>query len=229
MPEGVQALGMVRPKGLCISLERQEEARRGDALGRPAGGFPYTWFLRGGRLQEPTPLGSILEQLGPGDVYIKGGNALDSGGRAGVLFASPGAGTIGAVLAAQRRRGFTIVLPVGLEKLIPGTIAEASRAAVQGRVKYSTGQRCGVIPVPGLIVDEVEAFRIIFGVDCRPVAAGGVGGGEGSVVVVLEGPEPDLVRAFEHVLELKKKTPPEVPDTVCTGCPIGRCLMPRES
>jgi hypothetical protein len=227
VPNGVRALGMVRPKGLCISLERQQEARRGDALGRPAGGFPYTWLLRDGRLQVPTLLADILRLMGPGDVYIKGCNALDRDGLAGVLFASPGAGTIGAVMAAQRRRGFTIVLPVGLEKAIPGTIAQASKATIPGRVKYSTGQRCGVIPVPGRVISEAEAFKILFGVGCRPIAAGGVGGGEGSVVLVLEGREPDVVRAFEHVLELKKEAPPDIPEATCAGCPIDRCLMPR--
>jgi len=228
-PTGVRALGMVRPKGLCISLERQEAARTGDRLGRPPGGFLYTWVVERDRLLPPAPLGEILECMGPGDVYVKGCNALDTARNAGVLYASPQAGTIGSVLAAQPRRGFTIVAPVGLEKLIPGTIREAAKAAKPKRVTLATGQRCGVIPVPGaVVVTEATALETLFGVRATVVAAGGVAGGEGSTVLVLDGDPARVRAAFDYVVEVKRDPPPLLPDTECDGCPIpgDRCLLP---
>lgn len=220
-------LGMVRPKGLCISVERQAAARTGDRLGRPPGGFLYTWVVEGGRLLEPAPLGEVLGQLRPGDVYVKGCNALDGDGRAGVLYASPRAGTIGTVIAAQPKRKFTIVLPVGLEKLIPGSIHAAARAARPKGIALATGQRCGVIPVPGLVITEAGALERLFDVRCTVVAAGGVAGGEGGTVLVLTG-EPSRVQAsFDYVLEVKRRPVPAHADADCRGCPIDRCLMPR--
>lgn len=227
-PGGMPALGMVRPKGLCLSLERQEAARTGDRLGRPPSGFPHTWVIERGRLREPAPLQDILAGMGPGDVYVKGCNALDAAGNAGVLYASPRAGTIGLVIAARSRRRFTIVAPVGLEKLIPGEIGEAARAARPGRITLATGQKCGVIPVPGaVVVTEATALETLFGVRCSVIAAGGVAGGEGSTVIVMEGRRRDVEAAFDYVRGVKRVPPPVYSDTECEGCPIDRCLMPE--
>ncbi len=237
VPEGVKALGMIRAKGLCVSLERQEAARSGDRLGRHPSGFTYTWVFARGKLEPRAPegaplgapgtLGAILERMGPGDIYVKGCNALDTSGRAGVLYASPHAGTIGLVAAARAKRRFEMVLPVGLEKLIPGSIDDAARAARTRRITNSLGQRCGLFPVDGTVVTEVSALEMLFGVRATVIAAGGVGGGEGSTVLALEGAAKDVGRAYEYVREVKESVPAKVADTVCDYCPIDRCLMPR--
>ena len=41
-------------------------------------------------------------------------------GRAGVLFGHDGGGTIARVMGVQKEKGFSVILAVGLEKLIPG-------------------------------------------------------------------------------------------------------------
>jgi hypothetical protein len=64
--------------------------------------------------------------MGPKDVYIKGVNAIDPQGKVGVLIGNKvEGGTIGRIMAAQKKIGFTIIYPVGLEKLIPISIEDS--------------------------------------------------------------------------------------------------------
>jgi hypothetical protein len=227
LPPGLWALGMIRPKGLCISLERQEAAKTGNQLGGDPLLFRYSWVLRRGVLDRPQELGALLAEMGPGDVYVKGCNAIDPAGRAAVLWASPKAGTVGLVLAAQRRRGFTMVLPVGLEKLIPGSVDNAAREVRYGQIRYSLGQRCGLVPVSGETMHEARALETLFAVKCHVIAAGGIGGGEGSTVLLIKGQDHAVKAAYHYVRQIKGRRSPMVKETECAGCPIQRCLMPR--
>ncbi len=47
----------------------------------------------------------VTENLSAEDVFIKGANALDANGTAGILLAHPAGGTIGAALGAVMARG----------------------------------------------------------------------------------------------------------------------------
>ena len=158
-----------------------------------------TWFFRNGHLQEDTPLGEILDQMTENDVYIKGANAVDPAGNVAVLFGNPagGGGTIGRVITAQRRTGFHLLLPIGLEKLIPVPIDVATKKAAFQKYDRAMGIPCGLIPVPGRKIDEVDALAILSGAEATPIAAGGVGGAEGSVVLAISGTEEQVRTAFE--------------------------------
>ena len=125
MPEGVWVCGTVFPKGMCVSYERQQSTYlKAPDPGKKhdPGQFPFTWVLEKGGFQTGIPLRSILDKMGHEDVYVKGANAIDPEGRVGVLYASRAAGTIAKVIAASKRKGFPILLPIGLEKLIPGSL-----------------------------------------------------------------------------------------------------------
>ena len=145
------------------------------------------------------------------DVVIKGANAVDPEGNAGVLAASDIGGTIGEVLPIVLPRGGYLIIPVGLEKLIP-SVAEAARVSGIFRFKYSTGLPAGLVPIPNaLVVTEIQAFQILTGVKAVPIAAGGVAGSEGIVVLSLEGTAAQIERAFSLVKLVKGEPPVSKP------------------
>lgn len=228
-PEGVWVCGLVFPKGMCISWERQKAAylKRPDPgeKGHDAGQFPFSWVLEKGTFRTGISLASLLDRMGKEDVYVKGANAIDPEGKVGVLYASLGAGTIGKVIAASRRKGFTILLPIGLEKLIPTPIARAAKFASREKTDAAMGIPVGLIPVPGKAVTEVEAIDILSGAEAVAVAAGGLGGAEGSVTLVIRGSEEKVSRAFQIVKEVKGAALPEPHPTDCASCSFPTCHL----
>ncbi|MBS7528335.1 hypothetical protein KHM83_16720 [Fusibacter paucivorans] len=216
MPEGLWVCGVVSSKGLCGSNQAVAMIKsRGPGAHNPLEVSKETWFFKNGKLQAPEPLGVILDQMTEADVYIKGSNALDPQGNVGVLFANPagGGGTIGKVMAAKRQKGFHVILPIGLEKLIPISIKQASRAA-KFRKGEAMGIPSGLIPVTGEKIDEIDALKS-FGVTATPFAAGGLAGAEGAVSIVLEGDETSVHQVFQMIKTIKGTQLPvlEVPDS----------------
>ncbi len=206
LPQGLWVCGVISGKGLCGSTEAVEMIKsRGPGAHDPREVSKETWFFKRGILQESTPLGEILDQMTETDVYIKGSNALDAFGNVGVLFANPagGGGTIGKVMVAKRTKNFHVILPIGIEKLIPVTIEKASRAAAFKKVGSAMGIPSGLIPVSGEKIDETDALFRLFGVEAIPIAAGGLGGAEGSVVIAIEGNDERVKNAFEVLKSIK--------------------------
>jgi hypothetical protein len=125
----------------------------------------------------------FVRSLQSGDIFIKGANAVDAFGRVGILMANEYGGTIGQSFGLLRARGIEIIVPVGLEKMIP-SCTEAGK----GMGINKTGIRLG-LPVGYMVLDditlvtEIESLKIIYGIDAVMVGAGGVGGMEGSVIL----------------------------------------------
>ncbi|QNO15191.1 hypothetical protein HYG86_10665 [Alkalicella caledoniensis] len=149
------------------------------------------------------PWTEALGEMQKGDVFIKGGNALDLQGNVGVMVAHPQGGTIGTALSTLMAKGIDLVLPVGLEKLVPSVVLAAKEGGIH-KIDYSLGMSCGMIPVStGQIVSEIEALSFLFGVDVVPYGAGGIGGSEGAQTLLFIGEEEDVKEAFEFLKELK--------------------------
>ena len=93
--------------------------RRG--LVTPAGKEPPEVHLDGdvvivnGRWQAGLTVFDVVENLQAGDVVLKGANAFDAYGQAGVRIASPSGGTIMAALSAVVGKRAHLIMPVGLE------------------------------------------------------------------------------------------------------------------
>jgi hypothetical protein len=204
-PQGVWVVAAITPSGLTYSREAVE-TRAESGSGPPDPLMSQrAWFFKNGILQDSTPLGAILDQMGEGDVYIKGCNALDTSGKVGVLFANPagGGGTIGKVMSLRRQKNFHLILPIGLEKLIPVSIEEASHKAGFRDIDKPMGLRCGLIPVRGKKIDETDALFQLSGAIATPIAAGGLGGAEGAVVLACEGDEKQIDKIVEIVQSVK--------------------------
>ncbi len=150
----------------------------------------------------------VLEEFTSDDVFLKGANAIDPYGNAGVLMSSRTGGTIGTAIGIVMARGAHLIIPVGLEKLVP-SVVEASMACGQNRFDHSTGDRVGMMPLVGAnTVTETRALDILFGVKGVHVASGGVVGSEGAVVISLEGTKKGVREAFDFISKKIKGEPP---------------------
>ena len=217
--------GVIVPKGAC--LEAAPASRAPGLAGKPPEEFTHSWVVKDGALTTGLSLKDIFEQMGPGDVYVKGVNALDSEGTVGILIGSlVEGGTIGRVLAASRRKGFPIVFPVGLEKLIPIPVKEAAREARKNQCDYAMGIACGLLPCRGLAVTEVKAIEILSGATATPIAAGGLAGAEGSVLLAIRGEKEQVSRAIEFVEQCKGAQLPQARTLKCEVCGAPLCNFP---
>lgn len=226
-PEGVWMAGMIIPRGTCIEgrCHAEFEADGYDDLSNPAN-FPYTWVFRAGQLDpEPIKLSDILAQIGKGDIYVKGVNAADAYGYTGVLMASLAGGTIGLTIKAAKKQKFDLICMAGLEKFIPGSIKEVAPETGRPITKDALGIPCGLLPIKRPAFSEITAFQELYGVKAIPVASGGVGGAEGSIMLVLKGEEDNLIRAMEGIKNIKGTPSPEVKIPDCKTCHSPGCLF----
>jgi len=162
----------------------------------------YDFVLRQGKLEE-VDFQEVMKDFTANDVFIKGANAVDSDGEAGVLVAGAAAGTIGKAMPSVSFAAAHLVVPVGLEKLVP-SVAKASRSCGGFHFKYSTGLPCALVPMINTeVVTEIQAFEVLTGVGATHVASGGIGGSEGTVVLSLEGSETGIEKAMDLVRAIK--------------------------
>ena len=180
-----------------------------------AGPPPSTWHvIWKGKVMEGADSNVEIEKFGPEDVFIKGANAIDPQGNAGVYASSPKGGTIGMCWPIVTARGSHLIQPVGLEKLVP-CVLEASKHSGIYHFKYSMGLPGRVFPVTSSkVVTEIQAFAVLAGVRAYHLSSGGVGGSEGAVVLGLEGDEERVKKAFDLAKSVKGE-PAVTPPTKC--------------
>ena len=221
----VWVCGVVVPKGTCVSMGAYkmniERPRVGTTTPED---FVDSWVIEGGKLSTGVTLRDLFERMGPEDVYIKGVNALDTEGTVGVLIGNRAeAGTIGKVVAASRRKGFSLIFPVGLEKLIPVRIEDAAKEALKTQYDYSMGLNCGLFPCKGTVVTELKAIEILSGAAAIPISAGGLDGAEGAVTLVLKGEKEQVSKAIEYIEQSKGAHLPLATTPSCEECQIAAC------
>ena len=158
-----------------------------------------------------------IEGLSTGDVFIKGANALDATGTAGILMANTFGGTIGSALGTVMARGVDFIIPIGLEKTISYSITEAAKRVGIEKCYKTLGWPVGLMPVHGRVITELEALKILGADDAFPIAAGGVDGGEGSVVICIEGSVDTLDELMTRVTQIKGEAPVKVVSKDCKG------------
>jgi hypothetical protein len=167
-------------------------------------------ILRRGERIDVAP-GEALREFSPDDVFIKGANAVDPEGNAGVLMASQTGGTIGEAMGIVLARGANFIVPVGLEKLVPSVI-DASLMGGQGDFGYAMGRPSALMPIVNArVVTEIEALEMLADVDAVHFASGGVFGSEGSVVIAVAGEEAFVDGAVKLVESVKGESPLSLP------------------
>jgi hypothetical protein len=149
------------------------------------------------------PWKEYLPKLKVGDIFIKGGNALDHTGLAAVMVSDSAGGTIGAAQGILYARGIELIVPIGLEKMVPDV-----RAAVEFMTKSpldeAFGNKVGLVPMLGAtVVTELTALETLYDVEARCIAAGGVDGSEGAVTIAIEGLDEEIQRAMRDIKAFK--------------------------
>ncbi len=149
----------------------------------------------------------ILADFTKDDVFIKGANAIDASGLAGVLVGAPNGGTCGLALGKLYARSSHLIVPVSREKLVPSVEAAMGQLGIDNFAD-SLGMPCGMVPLlGGTIITEVEALAILFEVQAVQVSAGGVGGSEGSVGLAISGSKEKVTNAMTYIKSIKGEPP----------------------
>ncbi|KGK89804.1 hypothetical protein DP73_09225 [Desulfosporosinus sp. HMP52] len=155
-----------------------------------------------GQAQE-IPWKEYLPKLKRGDIFIKGGNAVDHTGLAAVMVSDPMGGTIGAAQGIIYARGIELIVPIGLEKMVPD-VRKAVEFMTMSTVDEAIGNKVGLIPMVGArVVTELTALETLYDVEVSCIAAGGVDGSEGSVTLAIEGLDEEVERAIKDISSLK--------------------------
>ena len=155
------------------------------------GEFPGDVIIVDGEWRQGWTIYDVVDDLNSGDVVLKGANALDLTGRkAAIYIGHPEAGTIGAALQVVVGRRVRLLIPVGVEKRVPGDVIDL---ALKVNTPGSDGPR--LFPVPGEVITELDAVAQLTGAAAELVAAGGIGGAEGCVWLGISGSETEMEAA----------------------------------
>jgi len=229
-PTDVWVIGVITQKGLCVEKRTNVEEEGADlklksSLENP-GKFPHSWVFENGVLKHGIPLDELLDKMHSTDIYVKGVNAIDKEGIAGVWLGSLVEGTIGQVVKMSRAKNFKIFCPVGIEKFIPGSMEEAKKVS-RSKIFYSMGCKVKLFSFkPDVLITEIEAFEMFSEVKATITSAGGLAGAEGAVCITLEGKENALLDVIELAEKVKGAELPEIKLPNCLQCNMPTCYFP---
>ncbi len=162
--------------------------------------------FRDGQPVEGLTLAAAIKEMGPGDVMIKGANALEYRTRtAGVLVQHPEGGTMGLFMGRLHGKKISLVIPVGLEKQVAFDLREAEATLLAAGHDASTSP--SLWTMVGEIVTEIEALKLLSGAEVTQIAAGGIGGAEGAVWLMATGTPEQVEAAVSLVLEIQGEPP----------------------
>ena len=166
-----------------------------------ASGAMHDILIRQGEIhQDGETVIEAARNMGPGDVIIKGANALNyEKGVAGCLVGHPAGGTVGGFWGPLYGRKLRLIIPVGLEKEIAGDILRLSVECMDENPGSSLS------PMTGTIITELEAISILTGATARQIAAGGIRGAEGAVRLMIYGGESEVRAAREVLTQLEQE------------------------
>ncbi len=180
---------------------------------------PAIMRLVKGTLVPPVP--TMEETLDGWDdtcLFIKGANAVDPEFNAAVYNAHPSGGTIGFAYGKICAMGIPLIVPVGLEKLIPSVKAACTELG-HARVDYFYGTKIGILPlINAKVITEIQAFDILYGLPAVHVGGGGVSGSEGTVVISVNGDDAAVQKAISEIEAIKGEPPLKLKKRRCATC-----------
>lgn len=144
-------------------------------------------------------------ELNPEDVLIIGANIIDAEGNAAMLAGSPGGGPPGRASSAIATEGFKVIIAAGLEKLTPGKVGDAIRIAGRKGISSAYGMACGLFPIFGQVVTEIEAIKQLADVEVAVIGRGGIQGAEGGTLFQVSGEEKQVAVIEETAARCKGK------------------------
>jgi hypothetical protein len=185
-------------------------------------GFHSVLLHQGACTDIDDTLEEAVDGLGPEDVVILGANAIDSSGNAALMYGTPLGGKPGRVISGLMAEVKHVLIAVGLEKLIPGSLPDLIRAFGRKDVELSMGIAVGLTPVLGKIITEQEAIPLLAGVRAAVIGKGGILGAEGATTLNVEGERDEVNKILQIVLSTKGKSISGIPES------LAECQYPSE-
>lgn len=181
-------------------------------------------FYKGKLMDESVTFADCFNDFHLDTVMIKGANAVDPEWNVGIITSGFNGGTVPNFIGYITSSGLRLITPVGLEKLVP-SVRQSCLVTGARRIDISMGADFGMYHIATAnVVSEIQALDILFGVKATLVAAGGIGGSEGAVILVAEGEGAQLEKLVDF-LEKEVKGEPAVPahKNNCETCRYARC------
>jgi hypothetical protein len=217
--------GVVTPRGMCVEMAMTLGGHSPRSVKFSPGELRGLWAIKEGKVLAENTLSELMEQMTTEDVFIKGVNALDTQGNVGVLVGERGA--LGMVISTWKKKKFTLIYPVGLEKLIPISVQQAAIEAKQAKYEYGMGLPAGLLPCPdGKTITEIAAVDILCGATAIPVASGGLGGAEGATTLIIKGTKEQVRQAIKYIEQSKGAKLPSLRLSNCSDCSVPHCRFP---
>lgn len=144
-----------------------------------------------------------MSDMGPGDVIVTGANIIDSQGNAAMLAGNNGGGLCGRGIISAVSEGAELIIAAGLEKLIPGRVEDSIINARRKGVDSSYGMACGLIPLMGKVITELEAIELLTGIRPVIIGRGGLFEGTGSTLFQAEGSKEQTDKLQRYLKECK--------------------------
>lgn len=177
---------------------------RGAKATKGASPQPHSILIDKGAFQNIDEcFGDAVASLRRDDIAVIGANALDGNGRAAMLLGRALGGMPGQGFAGLMSQGCQVIIVCGLEKLIPGPIDEAVRAAGIYSSHWSMGMAAGLAPLCGQVITEQKALETLAKVTCTVIGSGGIDGAEGATTMILDGEQAQVAKAVQTVLAVK--------------------------
>jgi len=185
--------GRITSRGTVSSLNNSDEAHS-IVYGK------NKWINVDERISEIT--GKFDEK----DLILCGANAIDAYGNAAIMAGSEGGGNVGKSVSSWYSEGASIIIPVGIEKLVPGNLNYTLRKSSRKGKSLSYGMSVGLIPLVGEVFTEVEAIRLLGADECYVIGSGGLGVAQGSSTFELWiYEEEDYNRVIDMIKDIKGK------------------------
>jgi hypothetical protein len=182
--------GRITPRGTVTAYQEKE-------------GMPHTMLISKGEiydLDKDVKAKDLFKKISKFDVTVTGANGYDIYGNAFLMAGTYGLGDRNNLLAPIHTEGSKLIIAVGLEKLIPGSVLEAIQHSGRDSSLWSMGASVGLVPLAGEIITEIEAIKILLGIRAIVIGRGGIHGAEGSSTMVARG-DHETLKKLIHLIK----------------------------
>lgn len=175
------------------------------------------------QISAPQELPELINRMESEDVFIKSANVLDPSGAAATIVGDPTGGEVGE-LEVIRAKKAKLIVPVTINKTIPISIEKAMKACGIEGTEKSMGMPVSLLPLPGLVMTELETIRLLAGATAVPIAALDAEG-RGTTTLSINGSTEQVETAWRLVSEIKGEKPIIVERISCSACPASTCSL----